>query len=514
MAHSTSSGAAKPYIPPHMRKKMAAQAQQAAQTKTPHEPWHIPAHLNGRMVSVVAPNQTTGADQELTATGVLPDQSLSARVYQPHGDNAALRFTSTNRRELQQHRCPKIGKLHNPLTPYTLDEKRYLMDQEYRLVLDERQVEQKQAKALEMAKAQQRTLEINKYRETYHREFETQLNQFIEHNKIKSAPAQIFSFVSPPQPFSYTTAISIGGRKEQQDCFCHSHLQEFSQVFDGRCLFAVFDGHYGPQCADVAAKILPGIVAQKLWQYQSIMTPTVARFNGLKHGFVDTAMHLRNHGAGYDEGTTAIAALVEDDTITIANAGDCRALVVDIKTGATTQLSTDARAEDPEFQKAVTNRGGACGYDPAEEDGPLRVTNMLEPSRGLGDGSVVGITPRPKIVRYQLPKESEGVLLVLASDGIFANATTDQIGRLSHYLYHRDNGSLANIPSTMIQLSLNTACQGITVTNPEVTDPLELLQLGADNMTATVVAVKPKQKTETPPISTKKSDGAVKAEDK
>ncbi len=512
MAHSTSSGAAKPYIPPHLRKKLAAEAEKAAQTKTPQEPWHIPAHLNGRMVSVVAPNQTTGADQELTATGVLPDQSLSARVYQPHGDNAALRFTSANRRELQQYRFPQIGKLHNPLAPYTPAEKRYLMDQEYRLVLDQTQVEQKQAKALEMAKAQQQTLEVNKYRETYHREFETQLNQLIEHNEIKSAPAQIFSFLSPPQPFPYTTAISIGGRREQQDCFCHAHLQEYSPTLNGLCLFAVFDGHYGPHCAESAAKILPSKVAEKLWQNHHTMTPIVARFNGLKHGFVETAMELRNHDTGYDEGTTAIAALVEDDTITIANAGDCRALVVDMKTGVTTQLSTDARAEDPEFQKAVTNRGGACGYDPAEEDGPLRVTNMLEPSRGLGDGSVVGITPRPKIVRYQLPKESEGVLLILASDGIFANATTDQIGRLSHYLYHRDNGLLANIPSTMIQLSLNTACQGITVTNPEVTDPMELLELGADNMTATVVAVKPKAKT--PPISTKKSDGAVKAEDK
>lgn len=498
MAHRAPNAATfQPYVPPHMRKKLAEEAAKTPQPKTSQEPWEIPAHLNGRTVSVVAPNQTTGADQELSATGVLPGQSLMARVYQPHGENAKLRYTCPLRLELERHRLPMIGKLNKPDKAYTVDERRYLHDQEYRLVLDESQVKQKQDNALKMAKEQQQTLEMNKYRETYHRECETQLNQLIEHQKIDAPLAQIDSYQArtDPQPYPTVTAISIGGRNEQQDSFCNLHLQEFSPLLKGQWLFTVFDGHYGRDCANAAAAILPKTVAEKLWHNHNTMTPTVGRFNSLKHGFVETAMQLRNSKIGFDQGTTAIAALVEGDTITIANAGDCRALVVDIKTGETTQLSTDARAEDPEFQKAVTNRGGSCGYDPTEEDGPLRVTNLLEPSRGLGDGSVVGITPRPKIVHYKLPENSEGVLLVLASDGIFANATTDQVGRLSHHIYHRDGGSLSNIPQTMIQLSLSAACRGITVTNPDVTDPEELLQLGADNMTATVVEVKPNTKT-------------------
>ncbi|KAK3727802.1 hypothetical protein QZH41_008221 [Actinostola sp. cb2023] len=122
--------------------------------------------------------------------------------------------------------------------------------------------------------------------------------------------------------------------------------------------------------------------------------------------------------AGYDSGTTAIVALVKDDTLTVANAGDSRCVVC--RNGIALEMSRDHKPEDIKELHRIQKAGGKV-------TGEGRVNGGLNLSRALGDHSYKGrtelkaeeqqITAMPDIRQTQLTEADE--FMVMACDGIW-----------------------------------------------------------------------------------------------
>lgn len=78
---------------------------------------------------------------------------------------------------------------------------------------------------------------------------------------------------------------------------------------------------------------------------------------------------------GYDSGTTAIVALVKDDTLTVANVGDSRCVVC--RNGIALEMSIDHKPEDTKELSRIEKAGGKV-------TGEGRVNGGLNLSRALG----------------------------------------------------------------------------------------------------------------------------------
>jgi serine/threonine protein phosphatase PrpC len=141
----------------------------------------------------------------------------------------------------------------------------------------------------------------------------------------------------------------------------------------------------------------------------------------------------------YKGGTTVVAQIILDKYWTwIANLGDSRAIA--ITQNSIRQLSADAKPIYPKAIKNVLSRGGVITkYTVTRVESCPSSTTALSLSRGVGkyaelqDGKIStdipGINPRPQIVSFMVTM-GEKIYTVLACDGLWDVATTQQVGTL------------------------------------------------------------------------------------
>ncbi|XP_020917035.1 probable protein phosphatase 2C 21 isoform X2 [Exaiptasia diaphana] len=132
----------------------------------------------------------------------------------------------------------------------------------------------------------------------------------------------------------------------------------------------------------------------------------------------DNCPLMKSDEVGYDSGTTAIVALVKDDTLTVANVGDSRCVVC--RNGIALEMSIDHKPEDTKELSRIEKAGGKV-------TGEGRVNGGLNLSRALGDHSYKGrtelkaeeqqISAMPDIRQTQLTEADE--FMVIACDGIW-----------------------------------------------------------------------------------------------
>lgn len=170
-------------------------------------------------------------------------------------------------------------------------------------------------------------------------------------------------------------------------------------------LFAVFDGHGGQACSDFAANNFPGALF-RAWTNENA-TPASA----LVHAFEDTDYTFLKATPGSEEsGCTALAALVVDSTLYVANAGDCRC-VLGKTNGNAVDLSKDHIATDSAERARIIARGGFVSVGG-------RVQGRLMISRALGDRPVKKyIASTPEITTRDIVADDD--FIILASDGLW-----------------------------------------------------------------------------------------------
>ncbi|KAI9222330.1 phosphatase 2C-like domain-containing protein [Blastocladiella britannica] len=231
--------------------------------------------------------------------------------------------------------------------------------------------------------------------------------------------------------------------------------------------FAVFDGHGGHTAAQYAGRHLHGRVANE---------PAFAAADypmALKRGFLDLDQDLREDKDfnGDPAGCTAVAALVTDKAIYVANAGDSRAVLG--VAGQTKALSDDHKPNNPSEQARIDAAGGFVEFG--------RVNGNLALSRALGDFEFKQgdfepeyqiVTANPDISEHTISEDDE--FLALGCDGIFDVMTNDDL--IAYIRYHIVHGK-----------DLGWICEDVM--ERCLAPDAELGGVGCDNMTVMVVAL-------------------------
>lgn len=209
----------------------------------------------------------------------------------------------------------------------------------------------------------------------------------------------------------YKTAIltDIGRRISMEDA--HALVENFDS--EGAVFGGVFDGHGGDFAAKHAAERIPVEFGRLLCVLQN-----PADAFTLAYEKVDSEL------AGQDMGTTAATFYLRGKSLTAANAGDARILVIG-KTSVR-QLTVDHRVSDPEERARIISHGGQI-----ERDKAVRVGNVcLMPTRALGDADFrsAGVIPTPFVKEDAIG--ADDLWLLAACDGVFDVMTNEEVAEL------------------------------------------------------------------------------------
>jgi len=181
-------------------------------------------------------------------------------------------------------------------------------------------------------------------------------------------------------------------------------------------LAAVLDGHGGDACAAYVAERLEA----------ALTSGATGRPAGERLGAALVALDARfraDHPRD-PSGATAVAALLTPpNALTVANVGDCRAVLyrAGAAAGGAVPLTRDHVATDAAEAAGVVARGGTLSGG--------RVNGVLAVSRALGDAAVKPAAAAvPEVVTTCVGAGDE--FLVLASDGLWDVVSNAEVGRL------------------------------------------------------------------------------------
>lgn len=203
----------------------------------------------------------------------------------------------------------------------------------------------------------------------------------------------------------------------------------------GGHLLAVFDGHRGFTAAQYAAQHIVQVLQQRL----AALQPAQAMCNT----FVSIDEHFRQQqdeewrervkrmgqGAAGKRpwpGCTALAVLLYQNTMLVANAGDCRAVLC--RGGKAIALSHDHTAEVSGERERV--RAAGCSVQWRVDSWRIGEAG-IQITRSIGDADLKpALTAQPQVTQHELSAEDEFV--VLASDGLWDKLSNeDAVGLVS-----------------------------------------------------------------------------------
>ncbi|ORZ30312.1 phosphatase 2C-domain-containing protein [Catenaria anguillulae PL171] len=267
--------------------------------------------------------------------------------------------------------------------------------------------------------------------------------------------------------FVFAASAMQGWRISMED----AHTTENNINKDGSPefgFFAVFDGHGGHTVAQYAGKLLHTRIADQ----EAFKKGDYAA--ALKQGFLALDQELRDHQEfrGDPAGCTAVTALITDDAIYVANAGDSRAVLG--QNGNAIALSEDHKPSNDHEQERITSAGGFVEFG--------RVNGNLALSRALGDFEFKqspDLPPERQIVTAdpdirQAKIEPDHEFLILACDGIWdCVSNEDAVTYVRHQIAHGK--------------TLKEICEDLM--EQCVAPDSELGGVGCDNMTVIVVGL-------------------------
>jgi serine/threonine protein phosphatase PrpC len=191
-------------------------------------------------------------------------------------------------------------------------------------------------------------------------------------------------------------------------------------------LFAVYDGH--GQGGEFVSQFALHEIQRRLEKHSHFRKDLPKAFRETFLA-VDEALENEPLIEPVFAGTTACVALLKGDTMTIANAGDSRAVIAHRHPTnyslSSTDLTVDQNPDLPEEMQRILQAGGFVSPPPAPG---LSARVWLDPNftqiglamaRSIGDHAVapVGVIADPVVTKYQVGPTDE--FLILASDGVW-----------------------------------------------------------------------------------------------
>lgn len=202
-------------------------------------------------------------------------------------------------------------------------------------------------------------------------------------------------------------------------------------------LYGLFDGHGGQEAAEYTKNNLVKHVRQTLQIFCNQKISDVGIFNALKLAFVNLNREYKGEG-----GTTATVAIIIGNNLWVANLGDSRTLL--INGDEIIQMTEDAKPGVEKYNRGIRKRHGYV----LEYFGK-RVGGVLAVARGIGDKEIMGISARPKIVKYPLDELKFGSYLMLACDGLWDVCSSKQAGEA--LIKDKNHYPLSEIAKNLVQ---------------------------------------------------------------
>lgn len=210
---------------------------------------------------------------------------------------------------------------------------------------------------------------------------------------------------------TFGIASEQGKRKEMEDA--HSVV-----IGDGYGWYAVFDGHSGAEVAQLAARYMHRLASDVIPQ----------RNLDFKKIFELFDQFLGKKEIAFEQGSTAVIALIQDGMLTVANLGDSRAVLC--SGGKAVRITTDHKPTEPSERgriKKITDKlakdkkdDELCGVLPSGrlETLKLPLGSSLALSRAFGDRYYEPcISHEPDVFKRKLTPSDQ--FLILACDGLW-----------------------------------------------------------------------------------------------
>jgi protein phosphatase 1L len=221
------------------------------------------------------------------------------------------------------------------------------------------------------------------------------------------------SLWSPSRPPGYVVGVCSqqGKRPYQEDQYS---IKQFvhTQVPTGKVapethMFGLFDGHAGGRCSTHLATNLSNVLVEEESFVANLPLALKRSFYSINEQFLKNAEKNKWH-----DGSTGNVAVIRDGKLTVANVGDCRAVL--ISNGRALQMSNDHKPTNPEEQKRIAGLGGTVVYCM----GVARVNKVLAVSRAFGNRTLRQvIRPDAELMQRELVPGDD--FLVMASDGLW-----------------------------------------------------------------------------------------------
>ncbi|CCD25239.1 type 2C protein phosphatase PTC3 NDAI_0E04220 [Naumovozyma dairenensis CBS 421] len=250
---------------------------------------------------------------------------------------------------------------------------------------------------------------------------------------------------------------------------------------DHLALFAVFDGHGGPNVARFCREKFTSIFKRQfasIEQKQKQKHLESMYMDALENTFFDLDKELLSRSFNVNEksGSTAIVILISKklNLVICANAGDSRSIIsID---GQAKNLSFDHKPNLINEKLRIEKAGGFIEMN--------RVNGNLALSRAIGDFNYKMndklskyeqmVTCAPDFITHTLDY-ADDEFVILACDGIWDCLSSQDCIDLVHYGIHLGNMSLTDICSKIIDCVLSPDAEGSGI--------------GCDNMTIIIVAL-------------------------
>ncbi|KAH7537577.1 hypothetical protein FEM48_Zijuj03G0107700 [Ziziphus jujuba var. spinosa] len=225
---------------------------------------------------------------------------------------------------------------------------------------------------------------------------------------------ETMDFVEVDQANGYSVYCKKGRKGAMEDrysAFVDFHTDSI-QAF-----FGVFDGHGGPMAAEFAAKNLHENIKDQLMMMTSGESEKKNIEEAVKNGYLMTDKNFLKEGIS--GGTCCLTALIQDHSLVISNAGDCRAVMS--RRGVAEALTSDHRPSRKDEKDRIQTLGGyvdCCR-------GVWRVQGSLAVTRGIGDGNLkqwVIAEPETKVLKIKPDCE----FLILGSDGLWDKVSNQE----------------------------------------------------------------------------------------
>ncbi|XP_065833467.1 protein phosphatase 1A-like isoform X2 [Oscarella lobularis] len=219
----------------------------------------------------------------------------------------------------------------------------------------------------------------------------------------------------PSSNLRYAVASMQGYRSWHEDV--HAVVLQ-PEKFEDWAYFAVFDGHAGQRCAQLAAEDMLDYLLHELDASGAKANESETR-EAIVAGFLSLDTEIMKKQDQLDtSGSTAIACFVTTTHIVFINCGDSRAVLCG-GDGLVSHATIDHKPTLPEERERIKRAGGTVTLS--------RINNTLSLSRGLGDKSfkmnrTLGQTEQmvsPVPVVDVRERRDDDQFVIIACDGIW-----------------------------------------------------------------------------------------------